>query len=252
MVVVAAASLTAVAGTIVKTQQAARPSGRGQPVDPATREQERRLRFTPDSASVDLEGNLATAAAVEASAGFDSQTNGFDPQGPDFGGITEGTVAPLNSFNDNRFIFEEVERTADGLGPTYNAQSCRECRQNVVTGGASQVTEQRTGHLSGGAFFESLGGSLIQSRATYPRRRNSWLWATMCGRSASRPTRWGWGSWRRYRTGPFSISETTSRRVCAAPRRWFPCLKPTVARASDDLAGRGSTPVSSPSPPMRT
>ena len=168
MVVVAAASLTAVAGTIVKTQQAARPSGRGQPVDPATREQERRLRFTPDSASVDLEGNLATAAAVEASTGFDSQTNGFDPQGPDFGGITEGTVAPLNSFNDNRFIFEEVERTADGLGPTYNAQSCRECHQNVVTGGASQVTEQRTGHLSGGAFFESLGGSLIQSRATYP------------------------------------------------------------------------------------
>ena len=39
---------------------------------------------------------------------------------------------------------------------------------NVVTGGASQVTEQRTGHQSGGQFFESQGGSLIQSRATYP------------------------------------------------------------------------------------
>ncbi len=37
-----------------------------------------------------------------------------------------------------------------------------------MTGGASQVTEQRAGHLSGGAFFESLGGSLIQSRATHP------------------------------------------------------------------------------------
>ncbi len=168
MVVVAAASLTVVAGSIVRTQQAARPTGRGQPVDPTTREQERRRRFTPAGADVDVEGNLAAAAAAEAAAGFDSATNGFDPQGPDFGGITDGSVVPLNSFNDNRFIFEEVERTADGLGPTYNAQSCRECHQNVVTGGASQVTEQRTGHLTGGSFFESLGGSLIQSRATNP------------------------------------------------------------------------------------
>ncbi len=37
----------------------------------------------------------------------------------------------------------------DGLGPTYNAQSCRECHQNVVTGGASQVAEHRTGRLEG-------------------------------------------------------------------------------------------------------
>jgi CxxC motif-containing protein (DUF1111 family) len=75
---------------------------------------------------------------------------------------------PLRSFNDNRFVFEEVETSADGLGPTYNAQSCRECHQNVVTGGASQITEQRTGHLLAGTFFESQGGSLIQSRATSP------------------------------------------------------------------------------------
>jgi CxxC motif-containing protein (DUF1111 family) len=48
----------------------------------------------------------------------------------------------------------------------YNAQSCRECHQNVVTGGASQVAEHRTGRLDGEQFFESLGGSLIHSRAT--------------------------------------------------------------------------------------
>ncbi|HTM30189.1 MAG TPA: hypothetical protein VL263_02740 [Vicinamibacterales bacterium] len=74
----------------------------------------------------------------------------------------------LRSFNDNRLIFEEVEDVADGLGPTYNAQSCRECHQNIVTGGASRVAEHRTGHLLDGAFFESQGGSLIQSRSTYP------------------------------------------------------------------------------------
>jgi hypothetical protein len=92
-------------------------------------------------------------------------TNGFDQQGRPFEEINEDTVVPLRSFNDNRFIFEEVEANADGLGPTYNAQSCRECHQNVVTGGASQVAEHRTGRLEGDAFFESLGGSLIQSRA---------------------------------------------------------------------------------------
>jgi CxxC motif-containing protein (DUF1111 family) len=105
---------------------------------------------------------------TEAPTGFDNLTNGFDQQGPPFEQINEDTVKPLRSFNDNRFIFEEVETIADGLGPTYNAQSCRECHQNVVTGGASQVAEHRTGRLAEGAFFESLGGSLIQSRATHP------------------------------------------------------------------------------------
>ncbi len=74
----------------------------------------------------------------------------------------------LRSFNDNRFIFEEVETVGDGLGPTYNAQSCGECHQNVATGGASQIAEHRTGRLANNRFFESLGGSLIQSRATNP------------------------------------------------------------------------------------
>jgi CxxC motif-containing protein (DUF1111 family) len=106
--------------------------------------------------------------ATEAPAGFDNRTNGFSPQGPRYEGLNEDNVVPLRSFNDNRFIFEEIEGIDDGLGPTYNAQSCRECHQNVVTGGASQVTEHRTGHMDVGVFFESLGGSLIQSRATHP------------------------------------------------------------------------------------
>ena len=105
---------------------------------------------------------------TEAPAGFDNQTNGFNEQGPAFETINGDNVVALRSFNDNRFIFEEVETVADGIGPTYNAQSCRECHQNVVTGGASQVTVQRTGRLVGGVFFDSLGGSLVHSRATHP------------------------------------------------------------------------------------
>jgi CxxC motif-containing protein (DUF1111 family) len=103
----------------------------------------------------------------EAPAGFDNRTNGFLRQGPAFETLDEDNVEPNRSFNDNRFIFEEVEVLADGLGPTYNAQSCSECHQNVVTGGASQIAEHRTGRVdASGGFFESLGGSLIHSRAT--------------------------------------------------------------------------------------
>jgi CxxC motif-containing protein (DUF1111 family) len=104
----------------------------------------------------------------EAPAAFDALTNGFDPQGPDFDTIDEDTVVALRSYNDNKFIFAETEGVSDGLGPTYNAQSCRECHQNIVIGGASQVAEHRTGRTQLNRFVESAGGSLIQSRATHP------------------------------------------------------------------------------------
>jgi CxxC motif-containing protein (DUF1111 family) len=103
----------------------------------------------------------------EAATGFDNRSNGMDPQGPDFATLNEDNVQVLRSFNDNRFVFEEFETIADGLGPTYNAQSCRECHQNVVTGGGSQVAEHRTGRQDNGVFFESLGGSLVHSRGTH-------------------------------------------------------------------------------------
>ncbi len=113
-------------------------------------------------------GSVFPTRPLEAPTGFDNLSNGFSLQGPRYGFLNEDTVVPGRSFNDNRFVFEEVETIAEGLGPTYNAQSCRECHQNVVTGGASQVAEHRTGRLDNDVFFESLGGSLIQSRATRP------------------------------------------------------------------------------------
>ena len=133
----------------------------------------RRQRFTAVG-TLDLEAPpqtgtatlSAAAIATEAPTGFDNKTNGFSIQGPPFDSIDEDNVVPLRSFNDNRFIFEEAETIADGLGPTYNAQGCRECHQNVVTGGASQIAEHRTGRMTDGQFFESQGGSLVHSRAT--------------------------------------------------------------------------------------
>ena len=68
----------------------------------------------------------------------------------------------------------------DGLGPLYNAQSCRECHQNPVSGAASQVTELRVGHLGPDGRFRNpeiliadgaeiiTGRSLVNDRAICP------------------------------------------------------------------------------------
>jgi CxxC motif-containing protein (DUF1111 family) len=145
-----------------------------EPAQDTGADERRRERFTVTGGPVSAEAATATtttatstSSPTNAPTGFDNRTNGMDPQGPPFDSLNEDNVVPLRSFNDNRFIFEETETIADGLGPTYNAQSCRECHQNVVTGGASQIAEHRTGHMLNGQFFESLGGSLVHSRATH-------------------------------------------------------------------------------------
>ena len=88
---------------------------------------------------------------TEAPAGFDVDTNGMVDQA---------------THDADLEVFAEQEFIEDGLGPTYNAQSCGECHQNPVTGGISQVTEQRAGHLNGNIFIDHPGGSLVHSRAT--------------------------------------------------------------------------------------
>jgi CxxC motif-containing protein (DUF1111 family) len=69
--------------------------------------------------------------ASEAPTGFDNKSNG---------------VVGDSVHQADQAKFDEVEAIADGLGPLYNAQSCRECHQNPTSGGASQVTELRVGH----------------------------------------------------------------------------------------------------------
>ncbi|PYK28732.1 MAG: hypothetical protein DME59_02010 [Verrucomicrobia bacterium] len=121
---------------------------------------------TPDK--IAAKGDNPSTRPPPAETGFDDLTNGFFEQGPPFEEINEDNVEPLRSYNDGRFIFEEAETVEEGLGPTYNTQSCSACHQNIVTGAASQIAEHRTGHTFNGQFFESPGGSLIHSRATFP------------------------------------------------------------------------------------
>jgi CxxC motif-containing protein (DUF1111 family) len=103
---------------------------------------------------------------TEALTGFDNQSNGFSEA--------------ARRQADQKF-FEEIEHIApDGLGPIYNAQSCRECHQTPVTGAASQITELRVGHLDAHGQFQNpqipinhgaeviTGRNLVNDRAICP------------------------------------------------------------------------------------
>ncbi|HVT16089.1 MAG TPA: di-heme oxidoredictase family protein [Thermoanaerobaculia bacterium] len=93
---------------------------------------------------------LYAVTPTEAPAGFDNLTNGFEDQ---------------PTMDADRASFDQVEQISDGLGPMYNAQACRECHQNPVSGAISQITELRAGSFDGFTFTPHPGGSLIFSRS---------------------------------------------------------------------------------------
>jgi hypothetical protein len=116
-------------------------------------------------ASLALVLAFQTTQFNEAPTGFDDKSNGLvdDP-----------------THQADQVKFDEVESAADGLGPLYNAQSCRECHQSPTSGGASQVTELRVGHLGPDGRFVNpdipiargteiiKGRTLVNDRAICP------------------------------------------------------------------------------------
>lgn len=62
--------------------------------------------------------------SAEAPTGFDNKSKG---------------VADDATHQADLAKFDEFEQLSDGLGPLYNAQSCRECHQSPVSGASSQV-----------------------------------------------------------------------------------------------------------------
>ncbi len=104
-------------------------------------------------------------SASEALTGFDNKSNGI---------VNDST------HDADRDAFDEVEDIEDGLGPLYNAQSCRECHQNPTSGGPSQVSELRVGHLGPDGRFRNpdipiargtvviAGRTLVNDRAICP------------------------------------------------------------------------------------
>ena len=113
--------------------------------------------------------SLVLASSVsrptEAPTGFDNKSNG---------------LADDATHLADQMKFEEVEQLSDGLGPLYNAQSCRECHQSPVSGAASQVAELRVGHTGPEGHFRNpeipiahgaeviSGRSLVNDRAICP------------------------------------------------------------------------------------
>jgi CxxC motif-containing protein (DUF1111 family) len=96
--------------------------------------------------------------------------NGFGARGTPIDECVADPV-PGRSFEDNKFIFAEVETAEDGLGPTYNEASCGRCHDNPIVGGSSQLRELRAGNTVNGVFTEPPGNqnrSLIQLRALAP------------------------------------------------------------------------------------
>src|SRR6266487_2142264 len=105
------------------------------------------------------------STAAEAPTGFDNRSN--------------GTVDD-STHQADQDAFDEVEEIADGLGPLYNAQACRECHQNPTSGAASQITELRVGHLGPDGRFRNAdipiargtvvisGRTLVNDRAICP------------------------------------------------------------------------------------
>jgi CxxC motif-containing protein (DUF1111 family) len=85
----------------------------------------------------------------EAPTGFDNKTNGM---------VDDATHTA------DQTKFDETEAISDGLGPLYNAQSCRECHQNPTSGGSSQVSELRVGH--NGPHGEFINPDIAIARGT--------------------------------------------------------------------------------------
>src|SRR5579864_4595786 len=113
------------------------------------------MRFLFATAILSLAITLAGAPSSEAPAGFDGQSNGLVDQA---------------THQSDQAKFEEVEGISDGLGPLYNAQSCRECHQNPASGGSSQVTVLRVGHEGPDHRFENASIPIADGAATITGR----------------------------------------------------------------------------------
>ena len=114
----------------------------------------------------------ATAAPTKLAPHLSEAPTGFDNG--------SNAVVDDQTHRSDQANFEQFEAISDGLGPLFNAQSCRECHQSPVTGGVSQVAELRVGHRSPDGKFQNAeipinhgseiikGRSLVNQRAICP------------------------------------------------------------------------------------
>jgi len=119
------------------------------------------------------------APPTEAPSGFDTPTL---VEHPGSKSSSNGIAQPRgDTFARDQQVYETQHDVTTGLGPVFNGRSCAECHQNPVSGGASQITELRVGHLDeNGNFVNPVvpiddgaatikGRSIINDRAVVPQ-----------------------------------------------------------------------------------
>ena len=118
---------------------------------------------------------LAQDSPTEAPAKFDTPTL---VQNPGSQSHSNGIEEPPggDTYALDQQVYEQENDPSTGLGPVFNARACSDCHQNPVSGGASQFTELRVGHLDASGTFQNpmvpvgdgivIGGrSIINDRA---------------------------------------------------------------------------------------
>lgn len=111
---------------------------------------------------------LRSQAGNEAPTGFTTPTLSENPGSQS---VSNGLPEPAgDTFANDQSVFEEAEGVDNGLGPIYNARSCADCHQNPVTGGGSQVSEFRVGHLDGNGNFVSPTLTINNGQSSVPNR----------------------------------------------------------------------------------
>ena len=122
---------------------------------------------------------IAQQSLTEAPAAFATPTLS---QNPGSQSVSNGIAEPAgDSYALDQSVFEKRHGLDDGLGPVFNATACVDCHQNPVTGGPSQITEIRAGHLDANGNFVNptvpindgantiAGRSLVNDRAICPQ-----------------------------------------------------------------------------------
>jgi CxxC motif-containing protein (DUF1111 family) len=122
---------------------------------------------------------IAQQSLTEAPAAFATPTLS---QNPGSQSVSNGIAEPAgDSYALDQSVFEKRHGVDDGLGPVFNATACVDCHQNPVTGGPSQITEIRAGHLDANGNFVNptvpindganaiAGRSLVNDRAICPQ-----------------------------------------------------------------------------------
>src|SRR5215469_7637211 len=121
---------------------------------------------------------IAQQSLSEAPAAFATPTLS---QNPGSQSVSNGIAEPAgDTYALDQSVFEKRHGVDDGLGPVFNATACVDCHQNPVTGGPSQITEIRAGHLDTTGNFVNptipiddgagsiTGRSIVDDRAICP------------------------------------------------------------------------------------